>query len=121
MLDGLEWQRHEIRDVRENIGADDNAGSERERQRDVSSRLLDLAGGERDVVPGIGGKQRTGLRSQMATKRPNVAQGGEAGDDLDDSAACPQVPEVVGNRRADSNLSAGRPESGLREQPSWRS
>ena len=37
-------------------------GAERQRQRDVAPRVLHLAGGERDVVPGVGGEQRSGLR-----------------------------------------------------------
>ena len=38
--------------------------------------------------------------TQNGYEEAECAQGGEAGDDLDDSAACPQVPEVIGHRRA---------------------
>ncbi len=41
---------------------DDRAGSDGKRERQIALRVADLSGGEGDVVPGIGGKQRSDLR-----------------------------------------------------------
>ena len=62
VLNLVERQRDQIGHVGEQVQTDDNERTERERQRDVAPRILHLAGGERDVVPRVGGEQRADLR-----------------------------------------------------------
>ena len=66
MLDRIERQRDEIGDVGEQVQADHDDRAERERQRNVSPRILHLARRERDVVPGVGREQRAGLRRRRS-------------------------------------------------------
>ena len=54
MLNLRERQRHQVRDIREEVQANHHRRAKRERQRNVAARLLDLAGRERDVVPRVG-------------------------------------------------------------------
>ncbi len=71
-----EWQRRQIGDIREQIKADDENRSERERQRNVAPRIDHFAGGESDVVPGVGRKERIRLRDADADEQAERGRGG---------------------------------------------
>ena len=91
-------QRPQINEVAADIERDHHAGAERQRQRKIPAGIFHLAGGERNVVPGVGGKQRSHLRDRQHGERrdqnapTHVMQGAEAG-------ILPEVcPEIRGHR-----------------------
>ena len=58
VLDRVERQHHQVDEVGSEVEKRDDADAERERERQVALRVADLAGGEGDVVPGVGREQR---------------------------------------------------------------
>src|SRR5947207_13294284 len=61
------------------------------------ARIYDLAGGERDIVPGVGGKERIGLRHANADEESEGGRGSQSFTDLLQTAA--QRPEFFEVRR----------------------
>ena len=95
VLNRLERQRRQIRDVGEQIEADDKDGAERERERNVATRIYHFAGREGDVVPGVGGEKRIRLRHADADEETEGGRGGQAlADILQIAAQAPEVAEV---------------------------
>src|SRR4029077_15403769 len=60
-LDLHEWKGEEISQIREAVESDDDDGAEGHGEGDVALGIFHFAGGEADVVPGVGGKQRANL------------------------------------------------------------
>ena len=92
LLNGFERQRHQVRQVGEQVQRDDDDGAERERQRNVPSRVLDLAGGERDVVPGVRREERARLRYAERDEDPERRGHRDA---LGDRLEAPRRPELA--------------------------
>ena len=97
-----ERKRGQIRNVSEQIKSDHQNGAERERQRNVATRIYDLAGGEGNVVPGVGGEKRIGLRHANADEESEGGRGSQSFADLLQTAA--QRPEIAEVRRARARL-----------------
>ena len=55
-------KHQQVDEVHGDVDEDDRAGSDGQRERQVALRVANLSGGEGDVVPCIGGKQRSDLR-----------------------------------------------------------
>ena len=95
MLDGLERERDQICDVDQKVQADHERGAHGERERDVPFRVLDLTGGERDVIPGVGGEKRIGLRNADGDEKAEGGRGGQAMPDfLQITSQAPKIAEV---------------------------
>ena len=99
ILNRFERQRRQISNVREQIKADDENRAERQRERNVAPRIFHFAGGESDVVPGVGGEKRIGLRHADADEKSEGGRGSQASADfLQIAAHRPDVAEVRGAR-----------------------
>ena len=77
-LNCRKWKRREVCDIRQQIESDHEKCSERERKRNVAARILHFASGERDIVPGVGGKKRIGLRHANADEQTESCRGGKS-------------------------------------------
>src|SRR5207237_8334968 len=98
VLDGVERRRHQIRDVGQQVERDDENRTERQRQRNIAAWVLHLARGEGDVVPGIRGEERPGLRDAEGHEQAERAERRDARRDRLEAARRPQVTEVGGER-----------------------
>ena len=65
----VQRQRHQINKVAGNVERDHHARTQRQRQRQVAAGILYFARGERHVIPGVRGKQRTHLRHGQNRQR----------------------------------------------------
>jgi hypothetical protein len=83
LLDRVERQRHQVREVGEQVDRDDQGGAQRQRQREGAARVLYLARGERDVVPRVGGEQRPVCATQIATNSPKTLAADSPGTTVD--------------------------------------
>src|SRR5205823_2444350 len=102
ILDRVERKRGQIRNVSEQIKPDHQNGAERERERNVTTRIYDLAGGEGNVVPGVGGEKRVGLRHANPDEESENGRGSQSFANLLQTAA--QRPEIAEVRRARARL-----------------
>jgi len=68
----------EVDEVAEDVEKQDDAGAECETQRDVAARVLNLAGGEGDVVPRVGAEEAADLHDCDDGEQTN--EGGWAAD-----------------------------------------
>src|ERR1035438_4908517 len=99
ILDLVERQQAEIGDMGQQVEDRDEAGARREREGDIAARILYLAGGESDVVPGVGGTERADLGYAKGDEEAECAPGG--GDSSDegqvwfDGRHAARRPEVV--------------------------
>ena len=59
MLHLAEWQHYDVSEIRQYIEPDNDHRPEGQRQRNIASRVADFARGEGDVIPGIGGIERS--------------------------------------------------------------
>ena len=98
LLHRAERQGDEIGDVGEQIERDDDHRAEGQRQGNVASRILDLAGGEGDVVPGVGGKERPDLRHAQRDEQAEGRRRVEARARAAPPRGCPEVAEIARDR-----------------------
>ena len=94
MLDGGEGQGDEVAEIGRKVQRRDEECAEGQRERDVALGRADFAGGEGDVVPGIGRKQRTDLGDAQGDEESEGGGGAQAGGDGRDAAGRPEVAEV---------------------------
>ena len=112
MLDRRKRKRDEIGDVREQIKHDHDAGADGERERKIAARILHFARGESNVVPGIGGEERTGLRDADGDEQAEGGGGAESGGERGDAASGPGMAEIFvngGGVPAEREASRSRP------------
>ena len=62
-------QRAQINKVARDIERDHHAGAERQRERKIAAGIFHFAGGKRNVVPGVGGEERSDLRNRQHGER----------------------------------------------------
>src|SRR5581483_3651568 len=95
VLNCAEWQRRKVSDIREQIQSDNENRSEGERQRNVATRIDHFAGGESNVVPGVGGKERIRLGDANTNKQAERRDRGQTfADFLQIPAHRPQIAKV---------------------------
>src|SRR5579883_1298389 len=99
MLDLREGKRHKIGNVRQQIQQNDQPGSHGQRQRNIALGIFHFAGGEGDVVPGVGGKERSGLRNADGGEQAERGGGGQAGGDRRQIARRPEARAEIGAHR----------------------
>src|SRR5277367_922050 len=97
MLDCFQRKRAEIGDIGEQIERDYDARADGEREREIAARIFYFSGGESNVVPGIGGEERTGLRDADGHEQAEGGGGAEAGGERRDAAGGPGVAEIFVN------------------------
>jgi hypothetical protein len=80
-LNLMQSQRREIADIGQDVERDHHGGTYGERERDVSFWIFHFARGERDVVPGVRGKERADLRNPERDQKAKHSRGrGHRGD-----------------------------------------
>ena len=94
VLDGGEGQGDEVAEIGREVQRRDEERAEGQRERDVALGRADFAGGEGDVVPGVGRKQRTDLGDAQGDEESEGGGGAEAGGDGRDAAGRPEIAEV---------------------------
>ncbi len=75
----------EVADVAKEIESDDERGADAEGEGQVALRVMDFSGDEGDVMPGVCGEERAGLRhaeSDHHADSGSGADGSDAGDVL---------------------------------------
>ena len=78
LLNSGERQRHDVSDIRQQIQTDNYTTTNQKRQRQVTSRVLDLTSSERDVVPGWLREQRAGHRASEDDCQSQAPSQGQA-------------------------------------------
>ena len=71
----------EVAEVAEQVESDDDAGAKAEGERQVAAGVADFAGDEGDVVPGVGGEERAGLRDAECDEEAECGGGVEGVDE----------------------------------------
>ena len=103
VLDGFERKRDEIGDVRKQIERDHDAGADGERERKIAARIFHFSRGESNVVPGIGGEKRAGLRYADRYEQTEGGGGAESGGEWRNAASGPGVAEIFVNAQRRSS------------------
>ena len=98
----VERQHHQISDVRQQVQTDHDRRPEGQRQRHVAARRAHFARREGDVVPGVGGKERSGLRHAQRHQQAERRLRRQARGDGREAARRPCIPEVPRHRLRDS-------------------
>jgi hypothetical protein len=75
VLNRRQWKRHQVRDVGQQVEQNHQPGATEQAQWQITARVLDFAGGEGDVVPGIGGEERIRLRHTDADEETEGGHG----------------------------------------------
>jgi len=94
VLDGFERKRDEIGDVRKQIERDHDAGADGERERKIAARIFHFSRGESNVVPGISGEKRAGLRYADGYEQTECGGGAESSGEWRNAASGPGVAEI---------------------------
>ena len=99
---GIASQRQdaEIDKICRRVEGDHDAGAQSQGERQIALRIFDLGGGEGDIVPGIGGKQRSHLGDGDNGDRAHPQRRTHALLHVvlrPKSGVLPEVPKVSGN------------------------
>jgi hypothetical protein len=94
VLDGFERKRHEIGDVGEEVENDHDAGANGERERKIAAGIFHFTGSESDVVPGIGGEKRAGLRNTDGYEQAEGGGSAECRCERGDAASGPGIAKI---------------------------
>src|SRR5207248_10730616 len=98
-LNSLDGQGHKISNVGEQIQRDNQNGSKREGERNVSLRVFDFTGSERNVVPRVSREKRIGLRHANADEQSKRSGRRQAtANVLQFPSNMPEIAEVQMNR-----------------------
>ena len=106
MLNFVERQHAQIGNVRQKVEGNDQRGAAQQRERDVAPWFLHLCGRESDVIPGIGGKERSDLgnaerdeQAEGAAGRRDRGEEGQIRQDRRHLTRGPEIAEVGAQRR----------------------
>src|SRR5438045_744732 len=91
----MQRQDHQVNEIRQDIKSNDGPGAKSERQRQIAAGVFYFGGGEGDVVPRVGGKERAGLSDSDHDQSPDEGKAATGHINPMDRAERRILPEVT--------------------------
>src|ERR1700723_1134925 len=97
VLDSGEWKRDKIGNVREEVQRDHDTCADGKRERKIAARIFYFSCGESNVVPGISGEERAGLRDADGDEQAEGGSGAQSRGKRRNAASGPGTAEIFVN------------------------